>query len=285
MCRGGVRVSIHAGGVVSIRATHRLAALWHLLGPTCPLPLKLGVCPLLRPHSMAGWLPCTRFRIWPSPPCCPSARPPYPSLHQEPPCRAAAGPFPAASPGGWSPGNASGRVADQAWPPCLPLTRLLLLYSHFWGQERPSTRSVPTASPLYLEGLYLLPLRGSWGGMLPGSWCCLQQALAPHREALEAGAGLAPAQDARGSMVFRQGQDVVALVTHHLQQSLKRTNISERRRSSLKPVTITAPLSLAKAHQAAPTAFAPETRVAALTVRFSNFPPRSCHRQVNVLNE
>lgn len=85
---------------------------------------------------------------------------------------------------------------------------------------------MPTASLLYLEGLYLLSLLGSWGGMLPGSRHCLQQVLAPHWKALEGGTGLTPAQDVGGSSVFGQGQDVVALITHHLQQSLKQTNIS-----------------------------------------------------------
>lgn len=33
-------------------------------------------------------------------------------------------------------------------------------------------------------------------------------------------------------MALGQGQDVVALVAHHLQQSLKWTNTSERRKSS-----------------------------------------------------
>jgi len=98
--------------------------------------------------------------------------------------------------------------------------------------------SMPTASLLYLEGLYLLSLLGSWGGMLPGSRHCLQQALAPQWKALEAGARLAPAQDVGGFSVFGQGQDVVALITHHLQQCLKQINISERRKRGVKPLTI-----------------------------------------------
>ena len=106
---------------------------------------------------------------------------------------------------------------------------------------------MPTASLLYLEGLYLLSLLGSGGGMLPGSRHCLQQALAPHWKALEGGAGLAPAQDAGGSSVFRQGQDVVALITHHLKQSLKQTKISERRKSGVKP------LPIAVTHEGTPT--------------------------------
>lgn len=82
------------------------------------------------------------------------------------------------------------------------------------AERWPHTAPLPLI-PLSLEGRYLLSLPGHWGGR------CLQRA-----------PWLAPAQDAGGPMALGQGQDVVALVAHHLQQSLKWTNTSERRKSS-----------------------------------------------------
>lgn len=64
--------------------------------------------------------------------------------------------------------------------------------------------------------------------MPPQSRHCLQWALAFPWKALKGGAV--------GPTVFGQGQYVVALVTHHLQQGLQGDSISERRNSSLKPL-------------------------------------------------
>ena len=69
--------------------------------------------------------------------------------------------------------------------------------------------------------------------MPPQGRDCLQQARAFPWELLEGGTWLALAQGAGRPTVLGQGQYVVALITHHLQQSLQRDMHFRKREKKL----------------------------------------------------
>lgn len=130
---------------------HSLAAFWRAWACLHPSPKARGL-PTAAATLQGQPAPCAwGLSICPSPPCClsvkewtlrPCGRRPRPHthLHHELPAELRHASSPSLSclnrvrkvlTWGWSPKDASERVADQAWPPRLPLTCLLSLYSHF----------------------------------------------------------------------------------------------------------------------------------------------------------